>query len=415
MRRFLVFLFILIVSVYAGLKLAHDPGMALFTYQNWSLETPLWAAAIVLLIFSYFIFLLAHFASSLGFSLYRWRNWLRWRRSHKSYDKTNFGLVELIEGEWHSAENYLLRGIQQSESPLINYLAAAKAAHEQGAYARRDAYLLKAGDLAPQAEVAIGLTQAQLQLNQGQLEQALATLNRLRSLAPKHKLVLKLLERLYIHLGDWRALLKLLPNLRKVKLINDEQEQQLMLKVYHELLSGIESRHEGVMVLQNLWDNIPRRARLEPSLIGAYVKGLMVFPEAADELEALINKALKKSWDNELAKLYCLLPTTDVMKQLAKAEGWIKYYNKQAVLYFVLGKLAMRCQLWGKARDYFATSIKLEAKPETYAEYGKLLEQLGEQTAAADCFREGLLVGYYRNYKSTTPDHLMAVLLSYAV
>lgn len=398
MQRFLGFLLILVVSVYLGLKLSHDPGMALFTFQNWSLETPLWVAAVALLIFSYLVFLLSHFATSIGFSLYRWRNWLRWRRSNKSQDKTNFGLVELIEGEWHAAENYLLKGMQQAESPLVNYLAAAKAAHEQGAYTRRDVYLLKARQLAPQAEVAIGLTQAQLLFNQAQFEQALAVLNHLRTLAPKQKLVLKLLERLYIHLGDWRALLKLLPHLHKVKLITDEQEQQLMIKAYHELLTGIESRHEGVMVLQNLWDNIPRAMRREPSLIYDYVKGLMAFPEAADELEAIVNKTLRNSWNDELAKLYCLLPTADALKHLSKAESWIRHNSKQATLYFVLAKLAMRCQLWGKARDYFATSVELAHNPEVYAEYGKLLEQLGEQAEAAKCFRAGLLASGSSNH-----------------
>jgi HemY protein len=50
----------------------------------------------------------------------------------------------------------------------------------------------------------------------------------------------------------------------------------------------------------------------------------------------------------------------------------------------------MRCQLWGKARNYFENSLKLQASQETYIEYGKLLEVLGEQTAAVQSYREGL-------------------------
>mgnify|MGYP000727120986 CR=1 FL=1 len=47
------------------------------------------------------------------------------------------------------------------------------------------------------------MTQAELQLADQQLEQALATLKHLRSVAPKHTYVLRLLRRLYEQLGDY--------------------------------------------------------------------------------------------------------------------------------------------------------------------------------------------------------------------
>jgi HemY protein len=51
----------------------------------------------------------------------------------------------------------------------------------------------------------------------------------------------------------------------------------------------------------------------------------------------------------------------------------------------------MRCQLWGKAKSYLETSLKLTPFTETYAEYGKLMEQLGDQRAAMQSYREGIL------------------------
>ncbi|MDG6404676.1 hypothetical protein QCD79_33735, partial [Pseudomonas quasicaspiana] len=36
--------------------------------------------------------------------------------------------------------------------------------------------------------------------------------------------------------------------------------------------------------------------------------------------------------------------------------------------------------LWGKARDYLETSLRLQRNPETCAELARLLGQLGEQT-----------------------------------
>src|SRR3990167_598109 len=217
MRRFIWILLLLILSVWIGLKIAADPGLALFSYRQWSVEMPLWFAAVGLIVFLLILYSILRFFDGVGSLWQRFENWLRFRRKNKSYSKTNRGLRELVEENWRASEMYLMDGIPQSDAPLINYLAAAKAAQAQCAYDRRDAYLKKAYEIAPQSEIVIGLTQAKLQLEQGQLEQALATLDHLCSIAPRHPAVLKLLERVYIHLGDWKSLLKLIPVLRKAQ------------------------------------------------------------------------------------------------------------------------------------------------------------------------------------------------------
>ncbi len=388
MRRFIWILIILIVSVWIGIKVAEDPGFLFLTYRKWSIEMPLWFAILSLIALLLAGYAVLRFFDGIENSLYRWKNWLRWRRKNKSYSRTNRGLMELIEGQWKSAEYNLLEGIQQSDEPLINYLAAAKAAHEQGAYDRRDTYLRKAHLFAPRAEVAIGLTQAQLQFKQGQLEQALATLGHLRNIAPKQPVVLKLLERLYIHLADWANLLKLLPLLRKAKITNAEYLEKLELKTYQELLKSTANKAEDKQALQTIWADIPRKLQKNPTLVYVYAQQLLTYPNEDLEVEALINKTIKKTWDKDLVRLYGLLQPGNPKKQLSHAEHWLHYYSNQAVLFLTLGRLCMRCQLWGKARDYFAAGLNIEPSRELFAEYGKLLEQLGETSAAMQNYRE---------------------------
>ena len=391
MRRFIIFILLLILSIWAGLKIAQDPGMAYFSYQHWSVEMPLWFAVIATITLLYLVYLLASFFDSIQFAIYRVKNWFRLRREHKAANKTHQGLLELIEGNWSVAESYLLRGISQSEMPLINYLGAAKAAHEQGNFNERDNFLEKAHVLSPNSSVVIGLVKANLQLKHGQTEQALMTLQHLRQRAPKHKAVLKLLERLYTNLGEWRELLKLLPYLRKAKLIAPGQELAFEAHIYREIFYSPESQHDGYLGLQHMWDCIPSKVRANPELVVAYAKRLMAYPEARPELEVLINKNLKKYWNEELTTMYGLLQTNDTKKQLSHAEGWQKSYANQPVLFLTLGRLSMACLLWGKARTYFEMSLKLGPLAETYLAYGTLLEQLGEQEAALKQYRLGLV------------------------
>jgi HemY protein len=383
MRRFVIGIILLIFSVWVGLKIARDPGLALFTYSHWSVEMPLWFALVCLMLLLVVVYFLTHFFDEIDRSFYRWKNWLRWRRKNKSYSKTNRGLVELIEGHWRNAENYLLDGIDQSDAPLINYLAAAKAAHEREAYDKRDTYIRQAYDLSPQA---------QLQLDQGQLEQALATLNHLRSIAPLNKVVLKLSQKLFIQLADWKGLLKLLPSLCKAKLISLEQYEHLEVRVYREMLNSTANKAQDLKVFHEFWAIVPRRVQKNPQFVACYVKHILRYAEAANEVEELINRVLKKTWDSDLVKMYGLLVTDNSKKQLSHAEKWLKLYPNQAVLLLTLGRLCMRCQLWGKARQYLEDSLQLEAIPDTYIEYGKLFEQLGDMSAAVECYRDGLVL-----------------------
>jgi len=394
MWRLIWLLIILVVSIGLGLLIAKDPGVAFFSYRQWSVEMPLWFAVVslilVLLIGYFFLRLFGRMDSA----WYRLKNWLRWRRKNKAYSKTNRGLLELIEGNWKNAEYYLNEGIIRSDAPLVNYLALAKAAHEQGKYDRRDDYLRKAYGCAPHAEIAIGLTQAQFQMNQEQFEQALATLTHLRSLAPKQPQVLKTLERLYIHIGDWQNLIKLLPSLYKSRVLTRVQYAQLEKKAYQELLLSTAIRAESKQALQACWQTIPKKLKNDPGIIYCYAQQLSSYPEEADLIAGMIVKVLKKTWDAHLVRLYGLLVTASATKQLAQAEKWLSHYPQHAELFLTLGRLSMQCQLWGKARHYFEESLQLAGSSETYIEYGKLLEQLGDTTTALQNYREGLQLNF---------------------
>ncbi|MCD6039792.1 MAG: hypothetical protein K0S27_1192 [Gammaproteobacteria bacterium] len=390
MRRFIWLLLALFFSVWIGLQIAKDPGLAFFSYRHWSVEMPLWFAALSLIAVFFLFRLIWSMLNGIDSIFYRWNDWLRWHRKNKAESQTNRGLIELIEGHWRKAEKYLMAGINQSDVPLINYLALAKAAQEQFAYDRRDNYLRKAHAVAPHAEVGIGLIQAQLQKSQGQIEQALATLNRLRTLSPNHGLVLTLLERIYVHLGDWKNVLALLPHLYKSKSITSEQLLLLEQKSYAELLKSAENYSDKSVSLQEVWQGMPRRLQKNPHLLSCYVKQLGRDPHQHVEVAGLIELLMKKAWNAELVRLYGLLNTDDPLKQLAHAERWLVRYPNQALIFLTLGRLSMRCQLWGKARSYFENSLELEKNAETYLEYGKLLEQLNEAMAALKAYRNGL-------------------------
>src|SRR3989338_6005713 len=387
MWRLILFLIFLVASVWLGQYVLHHPGYVFLVYQPWMIQTPLWFFILCLFVFLGVFYLLMDSVDRFQFLLFRFKNWLRFRKEHHSYSKMQQGLSALIEGQWKKAERLLLTSAHQTGEPLINYLGAAKAAHEEGAFDKRDQYLRRAHNIAPHADLSVGLVQAELSLAQDQLEQTIAILNRLRQISPKHPRILKLLEKTYVKMADWKNLEALLPSLRKAKILTKEQMEQFEKNMYCEILRT--SNHKTLAALHQYWDTIPKPSRKNPDVLYVYLLQLKSFSDIKT-IEQLIHQALKNNWHAGLVEIYSSLPVTQVNQQLVIVGAWLKMYGEHASLLCMLGRLCVQAQLWGKAKDYFERCLAIAPHPEASLHYGKLLEYLGDQDKAMQIYREGL-------------------------
>lgn len=388
--KLLVYLLItLSVAVVLGLVMVQEPGYVLIGYGDWSLETTL-----SLLLFTVFcgfaaLYLALRFLAGLRHAPQRLRLWEQKRKAVRTRNTLTHGLIELAEGNWNDAEKRLLKYADQSDTPLLNYLAAARAAQSQGEHERRDQYLRLAHQGTPAADIAVGLTQAELQIAHRQMEQALATLTHLRRLAPRHTQVLKMLMHLYETLQDWEQLRLLLPELRKRKVLDAETADAIEARVHAELLARA-ARELDTAALQEAWGRVPKRLTNNADLVLAYATQLHRLAQD-DEAEARLRAALKKHWDERLAELYGRLQS-NVRQQLVTAEGWLREHDRNPVLLLALGRLAMRNSLWGKAREYFEASIGSAPSVEAYQLLGSLAEQLNDNALMTYCYRKGMLL-----------------------
>lgn len=379
---------ILLLAVLLALQARQDPGYVMISYGSWTVESTL--VLLLALLAAVFAALYAglRFVLNARRMPARIRRWNSHRRAEKFQRATTRGLIALAEGHWAQAERQLTRYAGDNESALFNYLAAARAAQKLGADNRRDHYLSKAHRIMPDAELAVGLTQAEVQLYHGQLEQALATLMHLRGIAPKHGHVLYLLKRLYERMKSWDELAELLPELKRRQVLAVPEYEALERKVHSQRLQRALERGE-VAPLKGLWSALPKTLQRDTALLGAYARGLNRLGEAA-AAEALLRDSINRAWDNEQVVLYGHLALAQPEQALRQAEGWLAKHPNNSALLLCLGRLALRNELWGKARHYLEASVGIEENPEAYQLLGRLLERLGETEAAQRCFRKGL-------------------------
>ena len=379
-----------ILAVAIGLAAYNfGPGYVVFSFGEFSLETSfvfmLGFLAITFFIFYYFIrtfSILFKVPDYLGLHYNK-------RQAEKSRNALVKGLIEMSEGRFAQAEKILLKQVAHSDTGLLNYLMAARSAQQQGKYDRRDEYLRLAHEATPSADIAIGITQAELQLSHNQYEQALATLNHLSSIAPKHGYVKKLQARVYQQLNDWDHLGKLIHDVKKSKLISPEKLSKLELDTYIGMLNNSIKQRDKEKI-ESIWRQIPKNIKDDADLLTIYVNYLISINKQNDA-ESVLRSYLSRHWHESMVQLYAKLDTSNPQKQLETAETWLLNHARSTSLLLVLGKLCIKMKLWGKARNYLETSLSIKPLPDACLTLAMLLDdKMEEANKVQALYRQGL-------------------------
>jgi len=387
-KFFMYLLLLVVIALGAVLLVRDDPGFLLLRYREWEVETSLAVAVVAL----FCAVIAVHFAFRFLRGLWRLPRSMKNRSQTRRYAKVRRqltqGLIDLAEGRFEQAENHLVRLVDFSESPLVHYLSAARAAQLQGKHDARDSYLKAAHDANPDAELAIGVTQAELQLAHQQTEQALATLTHLHSVAPKHDFVTMLLARAYHELQDWRALVELLPVVRRRKLVKPARLRELELSGYRgvlELASGNQQDFETA------WSKLPKDLQSDASLLRYYFEQFAHQGWSNSSAEQALLKAIDQQWDDGLIEVYGRYQARDATTQMTRVEKWLDDYGHNEQLLLALGRISVRARLWGKAQSYFEASIGARATAAACLELADLFEQqLQQPEKAVEYYQQGL-------------------------
>ncbi|MFP4155129.1 MAG: heme biosynthesis protein HemY [Halothiobacillaceae bacterium] len=389
MRRLAWLLVLVLALALAGVLFVHDPGSVSLSFLGWHVQTNFVLFALGLGV----LYLLLRLVLRLLGGILGLPRWLRERgfrrRRAASRKALETGLVDFAEGRWRLAERKLLGHVEHSETPLIHYLAAAHAAQRQGDLQGRDRHLRGAHDAMPEAQLAIGLTQAELQMAAGQYEQALATLRHLHELEPRHDHVTRLLAHVCREVGDWEGLMQLLPALRRMK-VQVLPEAELMQLEVDALLGRLRmAESEGVPAVTRLWMEARRPVAELEEVTAGYVRILCrlgEFSTAADILE----RRLKSRWSDLLVELWGQISHPDPEAALARVENWLRTEPESVALLLAGARIAESVGQFDKAREWLETVVRLAPSVQAHRMLGQLALARKDSAAAARHFAEAL-------------------------
>ena len=385
MRILFILLGLLLVAVALGWVLQQSTGEVVFSYQDWTLRTSLLIFAVVAAL----LFLLAYVVLRALTKLLRapaeLRRWSALRRQRRAQQLLNQGVLAMLEGDWRNAERAFSKGAPLSRAPLVNYLGAAQAAYRQGDADRCDHYLGLARRYDDADSPVLRLTQARLQIDRQQAQQADETLS---SLGKKHEQATSLLLEVAITRKDWSRATGLVRAHNRRGTIPAQRAGAEQLAAGVELLRRAGAEPDAA-ALEEVWRGLPNRLQKENTLIAAYVRERLRHGDDRG-CENLLRRALKRKWDEELLRLFGLVQGRTPKAQLAFAERLLAQHPEDAALLLTLGRLCRNNHLWGKAVNYLEQSVRIKPDPIICRELATLLEQQGDHARAQKYCQQGL-------------------------
>jgi HemY protein len=250
---------------------------------------------------------------------------------------------------------------------------------------RRDEWLARAQDEAPDARVAALVTLAEMQMRRGQDEAALQTLEQLDASGELNPRGLELTARLCQKLGRNDRLRTLGPRLLAAKELPAAQVNELLANVR---LAEIRAAGDDAdpAALERAWSDLPRAVRKLPQSVTAYARAAMAcqdHPAAERALRDLIDD----TQDASAIRLYGDLSLPDPLAPLERAEGWLRQRPEDPDLLATCARICLRAELVGKARSYLEASLARRPSAENSLILAELLEQVGEHEAATSWLR----------------------------
>ena len=229
---------------------------------------------------------------------------------------------------------------------------------------------------------------AELYLDQGLSDQALAELNTLQKSGAKQVHALRLFLRVYRQLNRHEQVFALARTLNRRGALHDTEARQVI-----ELAAAArirETLHAGTW--QKIWSDLKSSERVLPEVALAGAQGFEVIGQL-DESSRVLEQAIAVSFDPRLLAAYARAESSQVTRRLEKAEVWLQKSPSDPDLLATIGNLCLSGQIWGQAESYLVRSLARRSDARVHVALASLYDKINRPQDAAMQWRAATTLG----------------------
>jgi HemY protein len=389
MKGLLWLLVLSALAVALSLAMRGRGGYALFVLPPWRAEISLNLLAVLLIA----AFAAAYFLLRVVWHTLRLPSHVRAFRERRRDAKgraAELGAIQaLFEGQFVRAEKLASGATKLGTAPGLASLLAARAAQRLRQFGRRDQWLERAKEGDGEWRLARLMTAAELLLDERRFVEARAVLRELNAGRPRHVAALLLSLRAEQGMANWEEVLRVANLLEKRDAMPPDALDSVRVNARIAILSRKIAGRES---LARHWEDTPRSERVRPKIAAAAARAFIEL-EDCHKAHRIIEEALERGWDGELALLYGECTDEDAFERLERAERWLSERPGEAELLLTLGRLCVQRELWGKAQSYLEASLATQPTQAAHVALARLFERIGRTEEANRHFRESAHLG----------------------
>ncbi|CED58083.1 Uncharacterized enzyme of heme biosynthesis [Moritella viscosa] len=384
MVRFIVLIALLLAGAIGAPYLMGNKGYVMIAAGDYVIDATVSSSVVMIIAFYFTLLGFEALINKLIHSL----GWFNRYHQARAKIQTEKGILALASGDFKQAETLTLKAAKKAQVPVLNYLAAAQSAQGLGNEEKRDEYLLLAHKNADKNILAVEITQAKLQIEQQQFEQAFASLSALHDKHPKHKVVLTMFKAVCIERKEWGQLLSLIPTLQKQKLLTSGEADELRKHSHFEHLGEV-AKQQGSTGLLDTWSSLPKALKHDGRYLAETVN-LLMGRNDHQSAYLLMMDALSNELYPELISLTPKLNISDYHALIERLKRLQKTREGSGLLAVCIGQLMVKEGRWSEAVEELSQGISQSPSTSAYTALAHAYEKLGLVNDANATYKKSL-------------------------
>ena len=412
MKGYILWLLILFCFASAFYFFFDTPSYVLISFKSYTIETTLLS---FMLCFAVLFVALYIIKSILLFFLRTIPNYCNILTTSKKQvlNRFNQGAIYTFLGEWQTAYKNFAYIANTKEKNFISIASTAILASRTKKYITAKKLLAENQKYYTnnKHQDVVNMILSRIFVTQEQYKQAQAILIQLNQKYPCNQLILPMLITTLTYFKDWKVLLELMPDIKKIELLSAAKYNELEFKAvsgtFDKIISYVndnQGMHQDTLLgkLNYNWKQLSANYKKNPIYIGVYVKSLIKIncnEIAIEIIEKHLNAGIYNLY---LISLYSNLKVDDKALQLKILQNLEYKLKDNYKLTFFLGRVYLKNKLLGKAHACFEKSIRLQKNALAYKGIADICLLENKPNQAIKYFNQAFsLIEEQKTYKYT--------------
>lgn len=258
MLKILIIFLVLVAGFLLGPLLQGHQGSAVFEVANYKVSMSFNSFVIFELLALFCLYIVYWFLKKIFNSKTILGEWLRSKSPKKVVKRLEMAQISLLEGDYQQASKFFMKSAKVSNNSALSYLLAAQAQIDNDELVSANQSLEQAAQNCQPNEIfAFKLVQIRLQIKNREYASARTTIEQLLNEKPRHPEVLRLADQLFYDMGDYQAVIDLMPAMYKVKAYSESQLDQFKQAAYIGRIKQL-SADSDPLALIKWWKSQPK-------------------------------------------------------------------------------------------------------------------------------------------------------------